>query len=186
MRSLRPFLVLLCALVVSVFAGGVLTGCGSSSTASGGGTIETTGSSDQGPTQKPDDQRQGDQGTDPSDDTGLAERPDSEVYASGRVVYPDTTAVPKAYVKTEPYAGAVLADSSGRFVFTKPLSEKEYTFIAEKGEMKGKTTGVSVPGDRVPKTVWIVVGAGERSLDAMSIDSIRANPGGPGLKRTGN
>jgi hypothetical protein len=183
MFSLRPFLVLLCAFAVPVFVGGILAGCGSSSTAAGGGTIETTGVSDPGSsqdsTQKSDDQ------TLDNTDPGVSRNSESEVYATGRVVYPDTTAVPKAYVSTEPYAGAVLADSSGRFQLTKPLPEGELTFIAEKGEREGQTV-VPVPGDRIQKTVWIVVGGGKRSLNAISIDSVRANPGGPGLKRTGN
>jgi hypothetical protein len=131
MFSLRPFLVLLCAFAVPVFVGGILAGCGSSSTAAGGGTIEAT---------------------------GVSRNSESEVYATGRVVYPDTTAVPKAYVSTEPYAGAALADSSGRFQLTKPLPEGELTFIAEKGEREGQTV-VPVPGDRIQKTVWIVVRA---------------------------
>jgi hypothetical protein len=155
MFSLRPFLGLFCALTVSIFGGGVLAGCGASSTATEGNTTETNDASNQ------------------------------EMYATGRVVYPDTTAVPKAYVSTEPYEGAVLADSSGRFQFSEPLPEDEYTFTAEKGDRQGQTV-VPVSGDRIQETVWIVVGGGQRSLNAISIDSVRANPGGPGLKRTGN
>jgi hypothetical protein len=179
MFSLRPSLVLLCALVISGFVGGVLSGCGSSSTATGTGTIETTQNSGQTSDQQTDSQKEGDRET--SDDA----KPDMNAYATGVVIYPDTTAVPKAYVTTEPNAGLIRADSLGRFRFTEPLPEDEYTFIAEKGEREGKTV-VSVPGDRIQKTVWIVVGGGTRSLNAISIDSVRANPGGPGLKRTGN
>lgn len=195
MISVRLCLAFLSVLVIGVLAGGVLAGCGSSSsTATGGGTIETAGVSGQeedpgSGEQTPERDSTQRSGSTLSGREGEAADEDSElesgVYATGRVVYPDTTAVPKAYISTEPYAGAVLADSSGRFRLREPLPENEYTFIAQKGEREGRTV-VSAPGERVKKRIWIMVGTGERALDAISIDSIRANPGGPGLKRTGN
>ena len=114
---------------------------------------------------------------------------DPDVSARGRVIYPDTTVVPKARVFADPTVGeTVTTDSLGWFEFNESFPEGEYTFNAvdlEEGR-EGKTT-VRVGGrDRIQETVWIVVGVGEQSLEAVSIDSVRANPGGPGLKRTGN
>jgi hypothetical protein len=114
---------------------------------------------------------------------------DSDVHARGRVIYPDTTAVSEAFVYTDPNVGqSVQTDSSGQFRFTESFSGSEYTFTAidRKEGMEGKTVVRAETNDRIQKTIWIVVGVGEKSLDAISIDSVRANPGGPGLKRTGN
>jgi len=191
--SRHPVLILFCVLTVSVFAGGPLAGCGSSSsTASGGGTIQTPEEPKQGTEgregndQGPGNQRSGDQeANDRQEGTPM----DPDVSARGRVIYPDTTVVSEAQVYADPTVGeTVTTDSLGWFEFNESFPEGEYTFNAvdlEEGR-EGKTT-VRVGGrDRIQETVWIVVGVGEQSLEAVSIDSVRANPGGPGLKRTGN
>lgn len=271
MLSHRPYLILVCAFTGSIFVGMALVGCGSSSTATGGGTIDTSGE----PTQESEDQTpplapvvfraEGSDGrvtldwranpeedlegynvyrsTSPFSDAtsaiklnndgligrtsftdgdvnngteyfygvtavgesgyesdlsdGMSATPQRErlpegVYARGQVVYPDTTAVPNAYVYTDPSVqGTVTADSMGRFQFTEPFSEDEYTFTATTSikpddGMEGRTDLSTLDGNRIRKKIWIFVGTGKQSLNAISIDSVRANPGGPGLKRTGN
>lgn len=201
--SRHPVLILFCVLTVSVLGGGLLAGCGSSSsTASGGGTIQTPGEpnqgtegregNDQGPgDQSSDDQESGDQRSGDQEAVDQrGDRPmDPNVSARGRVIYPDTTVVPNAQVYADPTVGeTVRTDSMGWFEFNESFPEGEYTFnaIDLKEGREGKTTVRVGGGDRIQKTVWIVVGVGEKSLEAISIDSVRANPGGPGLKRTGN
>jgi len=160
--SRHPLLVLFYLLSVLVLMGGSLAGCGSSSTStSAGGTI------DQGP----------------DDPIG------PDVYARGKVIYPDTTAVSEAFVYTDPNVGqSVQTDSSGQFRFTESFSGREYTFTAvdRREGMEGKTVVRPGSNDRIRETIWIMIGVGEKSLNALSIDSVRATPGGPGMKRTGN
>lgn len=155
--------------VALVISGGIfVTGCGSSAPAED--PTPVVGGSGTGTN---------------SDDGG-----EQIVYAKGQVIYPDTTVVPGAFVEVRPRISTVstaTADSQGVFEFYNPFSEAKYTFRASVPgrDVSGETT-VTVPNsDRIGENIFITIGV-EQSLDAISLDSIRASPEGPGLKRTGN
>jgi len=193
MLSLRPLLVTVSILALPILGGSILAGCGSSSsTATGGGTITVTEEGDQedgeesDPTSDPADQGSDGQNADQDSGQEFFETSSEGVYARGRVIYPDTSAAPRALVYTEPSVQSIQADSLGRFQFTEPFPEEEYTFVARHEDVQGRTIVEAPADDLGQKIIWIMVGAGEKSLDAISIDSVRASPGGPGLNRTGN
>lgn len=148
-----------------------LVGCGSSSTASGSGTISAPSSNE----------------STPRDETGAEPVIEERVYAQGRVITPDTVAVPNAFIRTDPPVTTTQSDSLGRFWFYQPFPEDEYTFTAfgpERG-LEGRTVVRAPRNDLSQKKIYIVLGK-EGQLNAIDIDSIRANPSGPGMKRTGN
>lgn len=112
---------------------------------------------------------------------------DENVYARGRVVTPDTVAVSNAFIRTDPPVATTQADSMGRFQFNEPFSDSRYTFIAiSPGEgREGRTTVRSPSEDMSRKTIYVIIGK-EGRLNAIDIDSVRASPSGPGLRRSGN
>ncbi len=117
---------------------------------------------------------------------GATQNTDRTVYAQGRVIAPDSSGVANAIVETQPLVTSTQANAQGYFRIFTPLSDPEYTFVGRQvgGEGVSGRTKVSTPGQAVQDTIYIILGR-EITLEATDIDSIRANPSGPGRKRSG-
>lgn len=111
---------------------------------------------------------------------------DSGLVVSGRVILPDSSAVPGAFVRTEPPSENLAADNEGWFSVTRLPGPNEYTFVAEHPDGafdEGRTTARVEYGD-TEGIIYIVIGKTQR-MDLLDPGDRSLQNRRRGKKRTG-
>lgn len=105
----------------------------------------------------------------------------NELTVTGVVVFPDSTRVQEATVRTEPPSSVVQTNVEGAFEIKFGLRPGDYEFVADYEEKEGRSTARIQYGDNME--IFIMIGK-KIDLRQLEANKIRMSTKGSGIKRT--